>query len=98
MSIRARIRGMTGRRPVKVTQIIEEINPVLRGWMNYFRVGNSSKTLSAVQQYAVKRIRRFIRKNKGKRGYGWDDFPNKYLYENLGLYYNIRVKWLPYRA
>jgi len=98
MSIKARIREITIKRPVKVTQVINELNPVLRGWMNYFRVGNSGRTLSKVQQYAVKRIRLFIRKNKGRTGYGWKEFPNEYLYDKLGLYKNVRVNWMPTRV
>src|SRR6202158_5674441 len=27
----------------QVGEVIEEINPILRGWMNYFRIGHSSR-------------------------------------------------------
>lgn len=95
MSIRAKIRKITGKRPVKVTQVIQELNPVLRGWMNYFRVGNSVKSFQKIQHYTVKRIRRFSRRKQSKTGYGWKNISNSYLYGTLGLLYNLRVRLSP---
>jgi group II intron reverse transcriptase/maturase len=91
LSIKARIRYITQPRPVKVGQVVKEINPVMRGWINYFRIGNSSKTFHKVQQFMVKRVRRFIRRNQGKDGYGWKKYPNSFLYGNLGLIYDQQV-------
>jgi group II intron reverse transcriptase/maturase len=93
MSVKAKIREITRRRPVQVEQVIKELNPVLRGWMNYFRVGNSGKALRDVRYYAELRIRLFIRRNQGRRGYGWKEISKKYLLDTLGLYNNVRVKW-----
>ena len=38
------------------------MNPVLRGWCNYFRHGVSSRTFSYVEYYAFRRILGWLRK------------------------------------
>lgn len=95
MNVKAKIREITKIRPVKVTQVIQEINPVLRGWMNYFRVGNSAEIFHKIQYYTVRKVRRFNRKKQGKTGYGWKKLPNSFLYGTLGLYYDQRVRLTP---
>jgi group II intron reverse transcriptase/maturase len=95
ISVKAKIRDITKVRPVKVSEIVREINPVLRGWVNYFRVGNSRNSFSKIRHYTVKKIRRFIRKKQGRHGYGWNDLPNSFLYGDLGLFYDYNVQRLP---
>ena len=95
MSIKAKIRDITKIRPVKVSEVVQEINPILRGWVNYFRVGNSNKSFNKIRHYTVKKIRRFIRKNQGRVGYGWTDISSSFLYGDLGLFYDYKVQRLP---
>lgn len=95
MSIKAKIGKITRIRPVKVSQVIQELNPVLRGWMNYFRIGNSAEIFHKIQYYTVRKVRRFSRKKQGKAGYGWKKVPNSFLYGILGLYYDQRVRLSP---
>ena len=95
MSIKAKIRDLTKIRPVKVSEIIREINPVLRGWVNYFRIGNSRNSFNKVRHYTVKKIRRFVRKNQGRTGFGWKDIPSSFLYGDLGLFYDYNIQRLP---
>jgi RNA-directed DNA polymerase len=40
-----------------LSQIIELINPILRGWTNYFRIGNSSECFAYVKYWVEKKIR-----------------------------------------
>jgi RNA-directed DNA polymerase len=40
-----------------VGKVIEMINPVLRGWVNYFRVGDSNRCFSMVKHWVEKKIR-----------------------------------------
>ena len=40
-----------------VGKVIENINPILRGWINYFRVGNSSRRFSMVKDWVEKKVR-----------------------------------------
>jgi len=91
-NIRSRIREITRRgRTIKISEIIKELNPVLRGWVNYFRYGNSRDSFSKIREYTVKRIRRFIRKKQNKAGFGWKVISSEFLYGTLGLYYDYRI-------
>jgi RNA-directed DNA polymerase len=43
-------------------ELLRRLNPVLRGWSNYFRGGSSKRTFSYVGSYAFKRVLRWLRK------------------------------------
>jgi len=93
-AIRRRIRQIVDyRRPVKVEQLVKELTPVLRGWVNYFRIANSSKKFGKVRFYVAQRIRKFMRRRRQKAGYGYKQYPDTFLYPKLGLYNDYRVCW-----
>jgi len=93
-AIRRRIRQIVDyRRPVKVEQLVKELTPVLRGWVNYFRIANSSKKFGKVKFYVAQRIRKFMRRRRQKAGYGYKQYPDTFLYPKLGLYNDYRVCW-----
>jgi RNA-directed DNA polymerase len=50
-----------------VTRVIEKINPMLRGWVNYFARGNASRCFSYVRDWVEKKVRRHLARNS-KRG------------------------------
>ncbi len=57
-------------------EVIQVINPILRGWMNYFRVGNSSRKFSQIDQYVHERLALWWSKKHRKTGRHWKkDFP-----------------------
>jgi len=62
--IRARVRELTDRRRWAglrdIRQIIEVLNPVLRGWGNYFRTGNASWHFQQVDRYVNQRLVRLL--------------------------------------
>jgi group II intron reverse transcriptase/maturase len=67
--VRQRVKELTGRNRngVKdVRVIIRDLNPVLRGWGNYFRTGNAASKFNQVDTYVWRRLRRFIVKRKGR--------------------------------
>src|SRR6266566_8063658 len=43
-----------------VETVIAKINPVLRGWVNYFRVGHSSICFGVVKRWVEKKVRRHL--------------------------------------
>ena len=43
-----------------VDRVIYLINPILRGWANYFRVGNSSECFGYIKDNVEKKIRRHL--------------------------------------
>lgn len=93
-AIRGKIRQIVDyRRPIKVEKIVQELTPVLRGWVNYFRIANSSKKFGKIKFYATQRIRKFMRRHSGKAGYGYKQYPDTFLYQKLGLYNDYRVSW-----
>jgi RNA-directed DNA polymerase len=77
--------------------IIEKINASLAGWVNYFRVGNSSRAFSEVREYLEMKIRTLLtrRKRRKKTSVGWRRWSNEYLYGVLELYWDWKIHPLP---
>lgn len=93
-TVREKIRKITNSaRPIKVEEVIEQLNPVIRGWVNYFRIANSSKKFGKIRLYAAKKVRKFMRKRRNKAGYGYKKYSDDYLYNKLGLYRDYRLRW-----
>lgn len=69
--IRARIRELTDRRRwaglKDIRQVVDVLNPVLRGWGNYFRTGNASLKFQQVDRYVNQRLVRLLRHVRGWR-------------------------------
>ncbi len=87
-SIRAKIRGRTPRgyagRDMAV--VVEELNPVLRGWGAYFRDGNSSRQFNAIDRYVHQRLAKLASVKHGISGRNWT---TRYTYgwlTNIGIY------------
>ncbi|MBU1247130.1 MAG: group II intron reverse transcriptase/maturase [Proteobacteria bacterium] len=81
-----------------VEQVIEQINPMLRGWVNYFAMGHSSRCFSFVRQWVEKKIRRHLARARLRRGFGWKRWNRQWLYDSLGLYNDYRVRWPQLKA
>lgn len=67
--IRGKVRDRTGRNRVGIADIrvlIAELNPILRGWGNYFRTGNAADKFRQVDDYVVWRLRRLMIKKRGR--------------------------------
>jgi RNA-directed DNA polymerase len=75
-----------------VGRVIELINPILRGWVNYFAVGHSSRCFSMIKDWVEKKIRRHLMRARQRKGFGWKRWSNNWLYETLGLFNDYRVK------
>jgi RNA-directed DNA polymerase len=76
-----------------VGRVIVEINPILRGWVNYFRVGNSKRCLAYVRQWVEQRVRRHLLRARGRPGFGRKRWSTAWLHEELGLYGDYRVRY-----
>jgi RNA-directed DNA polymerase len=74
-----------------VGKVIEEINPILRGWVNYFRVGHSNRCFSMVKRWVEKKVRRHLMRSRGRRGMGWKRWSKEWIYGTLGLFNDYRV-------
>lgn len=52
----------------RVIKEIKEINPILRGWVNYFRVGHASRCFSMVRHWVEEKVRRHLMRARGRQG------------------------------
>jgi RNA-directed DNA polymerase len=77
-----------------IDRVIELINPVLRGWVNYFRVGHSSRCFGYVKDWVEKKVRRHLMRNRKRTGFGWDRWSSQWIYRNLGLFSDYRVRYI----
>jgi RNA-directed DNA polymerase len=75
-----------------VGRVIELINPILRGWVNYFAVGHSSQCFSMIEDWVEKKVRRHLMRARQRQGFGWKRWSSEWLYETLGLFHEYRVK------
>ena len=76
-----------------VERVIEQINPILRGWVNYFAAGHSSQCFSFISQWVERKIRRHLMRAQGLQGFGWKQWSKDWLYNTLGLFHDYRVRW-----
>src|SRR5713226_679679 len=74
-----------------VERVIELINPILRGWVNYFAVGHSSRCFAFVKDWVEKKIRRHLMRSRKRPGFGWKRWSKTWFYEGLGLYNGYRL-------
>ena len=73
-------------------RVVQLINPILRGWVNYFAVGHSSRCFSFVRDWVEKKMRRHLMRARQRRGFGWRRWSKRWLYEGLGLFNGYRVR------
>ena len=67
--LRGRVRELTGpsRGGVKdIRVVIRDLNPVLRGWGNYFRTGNAAIKFRQADRYVAWRLTRLLIKKRGR--------------------------------
>ncbi|MFQ5506407.1 MAG: group II intron maturase-specific domain-containing protein, partial [Planctomycetota bacterium] len=77
-----------------IRDVIQVLNPVLRGWGSCFRTGNASGKFNQLDCYVRERLVRLLalrggqRKKKGHRGrpFRRADWPHKRLVQEHGLY------------
>ncbi|MXP23455.1 group II intron reverse transcriptase/maturase [Gordonia sp. HNM0687] len=66
--LRAKVRARTGRNRAgaDIRVVIADLNPVLRGWGNYFRTGNAAEKFREIDSYVVRRLFRLQVKKRGR--------------------------------
>jgi group II intron reverse transcriptase/maturase len=66
--VRERVKELTPRSRchADIREVIVDLNPVLRGWGNYFRTGNAAEKFSHVDSYVWRRLRSLRVKRKGR--------------------------------
>jgi len=88
--LRDRVRELTnvGQSGKDVKQIIAELNPVLRGWGNYFRTGNADTAFNQMDAFVIQSVRRWNDRRGGqrktKRSFTGDQLRGMGLYRLMG--------------
>ena len=87
-SIKKKVReiALTGQHWELPLLIKERINPLLRGWGNYFKMGNSRKHFMSIANYTTYTLCIMLRKKHKKRSKGWRDHPPSWFYDYHGLF------------
>ena len=75
------------------TRVVDRINPIVRGWVNYFAIGHSGRCFSYVRDWVEMKMRRHLLRNQQRRGFGWQRRRRAWLYGTLGLFGDYRVRY-----
>jgi RNA-directed DNA polymerase len=83
-------------KPLK--EVIQAVNAVVRGWVNYFRIGNSRSAFDKVRYFIEKKVRRFVMRRKGLKGFGWGRWSREDIYKRWGLYNDYQIRYISPKA
>jgi RNA-directed DNA polymerase len=85
--VRARVRALTVRSRCHedLRGVIADVNPVLRGWAQYFRTGNAATKFLQIDRYVVDRLDALRRARAGSRGRLRSADDRRAFFEALGL-------------
>jgi len=75
-----------------IDRVISLINPMLRGWVNYFAVGDSGECFSYIKDWVEKKVRRHLAHARKRKGFCWKRWNRSWLYDTLRLYNSYRVR------
>ena len=74
-------------------RVVAQITPVLRGWVRYFAIGNSSRYFTFVRRWVEQKVRRHVMRSRGRPGFGWRKWDLKWVYRDLGLFDDYHVRY-----
>ncbi|HHS83439.1 MAG TPA: hypothetical protein ENK38_00730 [Gammaproteobacteria bacterium] len=78
------IRKRTRRKaPLTTKALIDEINPVIRGWGNYYKKSHVRRLFNQLDRWIVRRL--WSHRHKRWRNCGWKRLPHSKVYGELGL-------------
>jgi len=75
-----------------VDRVVQLINPILSGWVNYFAVGDSSEYFEFIKDWVEKKVRRHMMRARKRKGFGWKRWSRGWLYEGLRLFNGYKVR------
>ena len=81
-----------------VSQVVQRINPILRGWVTYFAIGHSSRSFSYVCSWVDMKIQRHWLRARQRPGFGWRRWRWLRLSRAVGVFLDYRdYRVRPYR-
>jgi RNA-directed DNA polymerase len=75
-----------------VDRVVQLINPIVRGWVNYFAIGDASRCFGYIQDWVEKKVRRHLMRARNRQGFGWTRWSRRWLYDEFGLFNNYHVR------
>ena len=87
--LREKVHARTGRNRVgwDIREVIADLNPLLRGWGNYFRTGNAATKFRQADDYVVWRLRTLMVRKRGRNLHaGQADAWTEDWFNGYGLY------------
>ena len=93
-SVRERIHVITTRKRLSnpPEEVVKYLNLVIRGWRNYFRIGNSTKKFQDLDRYVRLRLRQLARTRKGAKGiWSEKDFDAWVKHSGLVYFYSTGI-------
>ena len=85
-------------RHLSVQAAVAQVNPILRGWVNYFKVGNSSQAFNKVKYHVERKVRRFAAKQRKRTGFGWKRWSSDVVYGSWGLFREYHLAYASAKA
>ena len=71
-AIKAKMRALTqGNTNQTLANLLQRVNPVLRGWANYFRHGVSAKTFDYLNAFSWRRVVNWLRHKHPRASWKW---------------------------
>jgi len=88
MSVRSKIHFITERMRLSnsLTEVIKFLNQVIRGWRNYFRIGNCALKFQQLDRFVRYRLEQWVRAKLGSRGH-WNELAFRAMMTEHGLEY-----------
>jgi RNA-directed DNA polymerase len=86
--VRSKIHLITERKRLSnpLSEVIKFLNRVIRGWRNYFHIGNCTLKFQQLDRYVRFRLEQWVRSKQGSRGH-WNEHAFRALITQHGLEY-----------
>jgi len=75
-----------------VDRVVQLINPIVRGWVNYFAIGDASRCFGYIKDWVEKKVRRHLMRARNRQGFGWQRWSRRWLYDELELFNDYVVR------
>jgi RNA-directed DNA polymerase len=85
-------------RHLPVQEVVAKVNSIVRGWVNYFRVGNSSQAFGKVKYHVERKVRRFVARRSRRKGFGWKRWSTDIVYGTWGLFKDYTLAYAGAKA
>jgi group II intron reverse transcriptase/maturase len=93
-NLRRRVHELTavrGNRAKNLPELIQGLNPVLRGWGNYFRSGNADQSFNRMDSYVYSRLCQWLKRRGGQRSrFRYADWPQGRFYASAYGLHRLR--------